>query len=418
MTELFNTLQSTSKEIKKRHVAKNKKVRLYQNSASKAFLQKSLKITGNIPVNLNVKNNDSFIFISHEQTYLTHGLHKYPAKFFPELPKWLIQKYSKPGDKIIDPFSGSGTSNIEALLLNRNSVGIDIDPFARFMSKVKTTKLDIKKLKRVEKEIFKSLLKYDKNLVNRNDIPDFPYIEHWFQPFILLELTYIKHIISTLDTTKNIRNFYLLCFSSIIRKISNASNECTRTVIRKNHNKNIKSLDALHGFYNAVVVNILLGNPWLSEFTRQDFMTYRSNNKAVSANTLNHYHAYLSAVFNELIRIDQIKTNPLDKLKRLTVEPTELSYLEKDEVKLLMSALKVKKSDAYMVTKICLSTGTRWREACGIKAKNVRNNQIHVLGKNGKIRHLSITPDLAREIKDKTPFCDPYNAPLNARLTN
>lgn len=115
----------------------------------------------------------------------------------------------------------------EALLLNRNSVGIDIDPFARFMSKVKTTKLDIKKLKHVEKEIFKSLLKYDKNLVNRNDIPDFPYIEHWFQAFILLELTYIKHIISTLDTTKNIRNFYLLCFSSIIRKISNASNECT-----------------------------------------------------------------------------------------------------------------------------------------------------------------------------------------------
>jgi hypothetical protein len=81
MTELSNTLQSTSKEIKKRHVAKNKKVRFYQNNASKEFLQKSLKITGNIPVNLNVKNNDSFIFISHEQTYLTHGLHKYPAKF-------------------------------------------------------------------------------------------------------------------------------------------------------------------------------------------------------------------------------------------------------------------------------------------------------------------------------------------------
>ncbi len=87
-----------------------------------------------------------------------------------------------------------------------------------------------------------------------------------------------------------------------------------------------------------------------------------------------------------------------------------IHYLEKDEIKLLMSALKVKKSDAYMVTKICLSTGTRWREACGIKAKNVRNNQIHVLGKNGKIRHLSITPDLAIEIKDKAPFCDPYNA--------
>jgi DNA modification methylase len=257
MNELSNILQPTSQEIKKRHVAKNKKIRLYQKNTSKEFLQKSLKITGNIPVDLDVKDNDSFIFISHEQTHLTHGLHKYPAKFFPELPKWLIQKYSKPGDKIIDPFSGSGTSNIEALLLSRNSIGIDIDPFARFMSKVKTTKLDIGKLKHAEKQIFKSLLKYDENLVNKSDIPDFPYIKHWFQPFILLELTYIKRIIDTLDTTKNIRNFYLLCFSSIVRKISNASNECTRTVIRKNHNKNIKPLDALHGFYNAVAVNIL-----------------------------------------------------------------------------------------------------------------------------------------------------------------
>lgn len=110
-----------------------------------------------------------------------------------------------------------------------------------------------------------------------------------------------------------------------------------------------------------------------------------------------------------MIRIDKIKTNPLNKLKKLTVRPTELSYLEKDEIKLLMSALKPKKSDAYMVAKICLSTGTRWREACNLKYKNVSNNQIHVLGKNGKIRHLSITPALAKEIKDSVPFCNPYN---------
>jgi len=155
-----------------------------------------------------------------------------------------------------------------------------------------------------------------------------------------------------------------------------------------------------------------LGNPWFSKFTRQDFMTYRSNNKAVSANTLNHYHAYLRAVFNEMILIDKIKTNPLDRLKCLKVKPTELSYLEKDEVKILLSELKPKKSHAYMVSKICLSTGTgtRWSEACNLKSKNVSNNQINVLGKNGKIRHLSITPALAKEIKDKAPFCDPYNA--------
>lgn len=174
------------------------------------------------------------------------------------------------------------------------------------------------------------------------------------------------------------------------------------------HGKNLK--DGTNRMKTLRKVCGELGNPWLSEFTRQDFMTYRSNNKTVSANTLNHYHAYLRAVFNELILINKIKTNPLDRLKCLKVKPTELSYLEKDEVKILLSALKPKKSDAYIVSKICLSTGTRWGEACNLKSKNVSNNQIHVLGKNGKIRHLNITPKLAKEIKDNAPFGDPRKA--------
>ncbi len=48
-------------------------------------------------------------------------------------------------------------------------------------------------------------------------------------------------------------------------------------------------------------------------------------------------------------------------------------------------------------------------EACNVKVKDVNNNQINVLGKNGKIRYLSITSELAKEIKEKASFRDPYN---------
>lgn len=258
MQELFNLLLETSKKIEKRHFIKNKKIEYYKSQFTfDETSSKYLKITGNIPINLEIAKKNHFIFISNEQTYLTHGLHKYPAKFFPELPKWLIQKYSKKGDCILDPFSGSGTVNIEALLLERNSIGIDIDPFARFMSRVKSTRLDIHKLKLAKEVIFKSILKYDPANIQKNDIPNFPYIYHWFNSYIVLELTYIKNIISSLNTTKNIKNFYLLCFSSIIRKVSNASNECTRTVIRKNKKKDVKPLDALRMFCDSVFSNIL-----------------------------------------------------------------------------------------------------------------------------------------------------------------
>lgn len=87
------------------------------------------RVDGDIPVDLEISNGQRFLFISYDQSKYSHGIHKYPAKFFPELPRWLIQRYSEKNDIILDPFTGSGTSNIEAILNFRHSVGVDVDPF-------------------------------------------------------------------------------------------------------------------------------------------------------------------------------------------------------------------------------------------------------------------------------------------------
>ena len=116
------------------------------------FGEKIIRVDGEIPIDLPVQNEDRFLFISYDQSSLTHGLHKYPAKFFPELPRWLIKRYSKKGDLIIDPFSGSATTNVEALLAGRHSVGIDVSPFSRFIAKVKVTPLDESELKTAKTE--------------------------------------------------------------------------------------------------------------------------------------------------------------------------------------------------------------------------------------------------------------------------
>jgi len=50
----------------------------------------------------------------------------HPAVFPNELPRRLIKMYSFYGDLVLDPFCGIGTTNIEALKLNRNSIGIDV----------------------------------------------------------------------------------------------------------------------------------------------------------------------------------------------------------------------------------------------------------------------------------------------------
>lgn len=228
------------------------------------FGEKIIRVDGEIPVDLPLENEHRFLFISYDQTVLTHGLHRFPAKFFPELPRWLIKRYSKERDTVLEPFAGSGTTNVEALLNKRHSIGIDVDPFSRYLSKVKITPLDEEALKHSKEQLLKKLVDFKPELVDEEDIPEFHYRDNWFNREIILELAYIRKNIDKLDTNENIKDFYRICFSSIIREVSNADNNCTRTVIRKKLNKQVCPSDALTKFAEAVLINV----PKMIEFSK------------------------------------------------------------------------------------------------------------------------------------------------------
>lgn len=228
------------------------------------FEEQVVQVNGEIPVELTVNDGDRFLFISYDQSHLTHGLHKYPAKFFPELPRWLIKRYSQENDMILDPFSGSGTTNVEALLLKRNSVGIDVDPFSRFISTVKVTPLAEKELIEAQESLFNTVEAYQPTLVSESDIPSFPYRDNWFNKEIILELAYLKKAIESLDKSESVKDFFKVCFSSIIRSVSNADDNCTRTVIRKVLKKQVNPSDALRKFVETALVKV----PKMIEFSQ------------------------------------------------------------------------------------------------------------------------------------------------------
>ena len=52
---------------------------------------------------------------------------KHSAVFPKELPGWFIKLFTKPGDVVLDPFLGSGTTSIVSFQADRNSIGIEID---------------------------------------------------------------------------------------------------------------------------------------------------------------------------------------------------------------------------------------------------------------------------------------------------
>ncbi|MBU0686168.1 MAG: site-specific DNA-methyltransferase, partial [Candidatus Thermoplasmatota archaeon] len=84
--------------------------------------------------------------IGRKVSYATHGIHRYPAKFIPQIPRFCLESYSEVGDDVLDPFMGSGTTLLESYITGRDSYGIDIHPLARLIAKVKTTPVDPRSL--------------------------------------------------------------------------------------------------------------------------------------------------------------------------------------------------------------------------------------------------------------------------------
>jgi DNA methylase len=70
---------------------------------------------------------------------LTHGFYKYPARFSPSFARAAIETFTKPGDLVLDPHVGGGTTLVEARALGREAVGVDISPLAEFVARVKST---------------------------------------------------------------------------------------------------------------------------------------------------------------------------------------------------------------------------------------------------------------------------------------
>ena len=80
----------------------------------------------------------------------THRFYTYPAGFSPKFVESAIKTFTKKKELVLDPFMGGGTSLIEAIRLNRKIVGIDLNPIAYFVTKVKITKLSKAQINKIE----------------------------------------------------------------------------------------------------------------------------------------------------------------------------------------------------------------------------------------------------------------------------
>ena len=137
----------------------------------------------------------------------------------PQIARTLIEEYSPKGKfhTILDPYMGSGTTLVEATIKGIDSIGTDLNPLARMMTKVKTTHYNEKIIKAQFIEISFQLSFYDASkVVNRNfeRISNYTY---WYSEDVLLKLSYLHQLIEEYAADND---FFKLILAEIVREVS------------------------------------------------------------------------------------------------------------------------------------------------------------------------------------------------------
>lgn len=154
--------------------------------------------------------------------YLSHDWHSFPAKFYPQLVRSIMNICYVKNGLIFDPYAGCGTTLVEAKLMGLNAIGFDISKLAVLVTKVNTnldidTGLLIKRLIEISKKFHR--MNYSNNL-------DFVYSDfetQWYNNENLKQLKLLKSIVDVIEETE-IKNLFLVALSSILRKIANTKN--------------------------------------------------------------------------------------------------------------------------------------------------------------------------------------------------
>ena len=161
-------------------------------------------------------------FQGESSLHASHRFHSFPAKFPPQLPALFIEHLTSPGEIILDPMAGSGTTLVEAVLRGRNAIGVDIDPLALLIAKVKTTPLEPVLIGKTGFSIIESSRRFIRETtdalwhIKAQWTPKTrEFIDYWFAPETQIELLALSASIQqVLD--KDLRAFFRLIFSSII----------------------------------------------------------------------------------------------------------------------------------------------------------------------------------------------------------
>lgn len=121
------------------------------------------------------------------RTKHVHRLHPYLGKFVPQLVEVLLDRYVRPGGRVLDPFAGSGTTLVQCLESGYDAVGVDIASFNCLLMRVKTGEHDLHGLARDLHDVL------DRR--GRSRLRPRGYVAQWFARDAAAELLHFRSIL-------------------------------------------------------------------------------------------------------------------------------------------------------------------------------------------------------------------------------
>ncbi|GAA6170747.1 DNA methyltransferase C1 [Colwellia sp. KU-HH00111] len=159
-----------------------------------------------------------------------HRIHPYPAKFIPDIPSQLIDELGCPNGVVLDPFCGSGTTLNVAQNKGFKAIGVDLNPIACLISKVKTSSLD-----NTFTKASIDVVSHAKSLsVDLSEVSDIPNIDHWFKPEIQKNILSLRESINVYKDEPSIFDPMRVALSSILVRVSNQDSDTRYAAVDKN----------------------------------------------------------------------------------------------------------------------------------------------------------------------------------------
>ena len=128
-----------------------------------------------------------------ERTKHVHRLHPYLGKFIPQLVEALLGRYFRPGQHVLDPFAGSGTTLVQGLESGLDATGVDVAAFNALLMRVKTARYNLFTLERELRDACARLAGFDQ--VTQCYKGSSAYVRAWYAPPAARELLFWRGLI-------------------------------------------------------------------------------------------------------------------------------------------------------------------------------------------------------------------------------